>query len=1238
MDFKGDKNYETVSISSISTKVNSFTTPSTPGWRPTYIRRRVLMAFVIVFCGIIATLEVLNHISSTNQGLASSTESRHYLWTYGPTAILTLISAFWGRVEFQAKQSVPWQAMLQKPETPEKSILLDYISEMQPFAMIRAIRNRHHIVTSGISGSLLLRLLLIISTSLFSLQEVGVNKGKIPIQIQGNVSKLSVSDFSTASNQPFDAINGILFENVSYEDGTTANFSFPTFSTSSTSNESVVLANLTGLAPDLECEPATLGFNTWSIERVEYLQQKLVYPPQNDVLSSSSCKIQNISTVLGLPSFGTLLGTRETAFAALFKAGQCEGSDGSDGKRIILAAIETKLSKKTTPIPTNYTLDGSPEGATEWPKNITVNNAVNLICKPIVSLVKLLVKSNATETSPNMDIQTFEVENTVPPGLEAWDIASNIVSESSIVASDESSAAWTEQPISHSNLFQNTNETQMTVDYAIQLGAMLIGETKNYTDFLEKCVLLNAASSYYRAIGSQLVHQGFISQGKIASSGFQILTENRVTMTQLTLRAMEVCLALAIIFAINMIVFAPRTELSPYNPTSISAAAAIMSSSKVLRKTLRGSSSKPLEAITTLLEGKLYHTELAPGGFSIAARANNTEKNAKHTDIEIDPKRKLHWSPFPTFIFRVLLFIVIALLIAVLEIVLYVSDANDGLGDISSSSGTVHYTWTILPALMMVLIGVLFGSIDSNTRCLAPYIHLRDKAGALPSQFMSVDFMDSLNTTNILKSAKLKQFAVLTTTLCTLVTSVLTIVTSGLYTTMDVPGYITLEFNQESTFYGSEVYYTSPDGTDSSFQDKGLLTSEYILRDDFDYPKWTYEELAFPEISLNSTTSTTTDLTDAYADITVPAMRATVTCKFQSGADLNATRYKYYGQNYTTFDLFFAPCNYSSTHTSWVKEEYNYMRLNGGSSFGFTAFNPCTVESGDYIANTKDTATINPLGGTISYIWGSLNNNSFSHVAALTCRESAEMVDTKTRFTLPDFNISTEIPPQPDESTARPAINYTNSEDWTSSTESGTVNSFDSFFSALVYGKYAIPMEYLANEADNEKVISAVKFQHRVVKAQIFNSFNRESVGNSSSYPSPATLRGKVTTPGRLRLFQDAVSTRVLEALLGTLLILGILGSLLTNTDHVLPKNPCSIAAVASLLADSNILHRYTPDIGDPNAKEVEERLFADCRFFLGWCYDGPLRGFNDDRFTIYLTDYGIEKKLQLPPSREGWV
>ncbi|KGO75330.1 Protein of unknown function DUF3433 [Penicillium italicum] len=73
------------------------------GWQPSYLRRRVLIMFVMTFCGVIAALEAFNHVSRVHDGIASSVETRHYLWTYGPTAIFTLVATFWSRVEFRSE-------------------------------------------------------------------------------------------------------------------------------------------------------------------------------------------------------------------------------------------------------------------------------------------------------------------------------------------------------------------------------------------------------------------------------------------------------------------------------------------------------------------------------------------------------------------------------------------------------------------------------------------------------------------------------------------------------------------------------------------------------------------------------------------------------------------------------------------------------------------------------------------------------------------------------------------------------------------------------------------------------------------------------------------------------------------------------------------------------------------------------------------------------------------------------
>ncbi|KAJ5622129.1 hypothetical protein N7528_005361 [Penicillium herquei] len=1218
------------SISTISPKDYTSIAVPPPGWRPAYLRKRVLTGFAITFCAIIIALEILNYVSSKNQGLTSSTESRHYLWTYGPTAILTLVSAFWARVEFQAKQSAPWQAMLKGPEESEKSVLLDYISQMQPFALISAIRNRHYPVVSGISGSLLLRLLIIISTSLFSLQEVKVQKKNVSIQVQGNVSTLSTADFSTAYSEPFDTVNGILFEGVSYLDGTTANFSFPTFSAPSMSNDSVIIANVTGLAPELECENATLDVKVWEMVATWINSESSAgsHQVQENVLSTSSCTLYNVS--IDIPS-NQELGiqvTLKTSYAARYQTGQCEGSTGLDGKRIVLVAVETQMSPNvTTSAFGNYTSDGIEfYGNSNWYKttrNITVIRSAAAICKPKISLVKLIAKTNTTESSSTTNWQMLEEESTTLPTLTAWDIASNVNSES------HDSDGF--QPISSSSQFPETNKTLVDVDYAIQLGAMFTGRTGNVSHFFEKDMLSDAASAYHRATGAQLVREGFLSQETSGSTGSAIVSENRVVMAQITLRAMETCLILIILFVIAMILFVPNGDLAPYDPTTISATAAIMSNSKMLRKRLHGSSSMPLESLSVLLEGKQYYTELALGGFSIAAVNHDAKRCAPRENLPDSKILNPKWSPFPNLTVRVIIFITVGCLIGALEAVLQISQTNDGLGNVSSSSGTIHYIWTMIPALVMVLIGLVFSSMNSHARSLAPYVHLRDEPGTKSSQFMTLNFNDALDVTNLVASTKLKQYAVLATTLATLITSVLTIVTSGLYTTTDLSGHLKRNFNQTTTFHNANP----------SAEDSGITTAKYILLDNLEYPKWTYQNLAFPKLSFNTSSLTKKQSTNSYLDIIVPAMRGTLTCELQTSDQLQASWEDY--ENKISYTILAPTCDSNSTSPTWTNETLLSDELSSNQTmFGFEQEIECVSNNSTSTSNEtmviekipNETASLIKGGGSISYVWGAMQNKTITHIAALTCREWAETVDTKTRFILPDFNISTEVPPQPDESTARRVQNYTDGKDWywVDGIISGA--SIDNFFEALVEGKYATPMNYLKSEKYNEKVASAIKFQSGIVKAQQFNTYNRESIEGSSG--NEFLIQGNITTSGAIRLFQDAVSTRVLEALLGVLLILGALGSWLMNTDHVLPKNPCSIAAVASLLADSNFLHRYGPGVGDPNAKQVEERLFADCRFFMGMCYDGPLRGFNDDRFTIYLTDYGMDKKLAATP--EGWI
>jgi hypothetical protein len=410
---------------------------------------RVLIIFVITFCGVIAALEAINHVSQVHDGLASSDESRHYLWTYGPTAIFTIIATLWSRVEFQVKQRAPWKSMAEKPGEARESMLLDYISEMQPVSMAKAIRNRHFDVAAGIACSMLLRLLVIFSTALFSLKKTQVHQSSATVQA--------------------------------------------------------------------------------------------------------------------------------------------------------------------------------------------------------------------------------------------------------------------------------------------------------------------------------------------------IVNENRIVMSQVSLRVMEVCLIVGILLAVAMIFLGPRTTIAPWNPTSILPVAAIMAKSNEICRSLRGTGACPLDALHDSLKEPRYYSQHTPKGFLIKTEGADMRK------LDIQEKHTLSWTPFPGLIARGVIFGAVALLIAALEIALRVSQKNDGLTNVSSN-GHQHYLFTTISSLVMLSIDLLFARMDFNTRSLAPYAQLKRPTGALFEESMAVDYLDSLATTSIIRSIRTRHFAVLATTSATLITSFLVIVIGGLYSTVEVPYQISMNF------------------------------------------------------------------------------------------------------------------------------------------------------------------------------------------------------------------------------------------------------------------------------------------------------------------------------------------------------------------------------------------------------------------------------------------------------------
>lgn len=1178
-------------IDIVKKQVGSLGNSEDNGWRPSYLRKRILGLFVIAFCAIIAALEALYQSSEAHHGIAASSESRHYLWTYGPTAILTIIATFWSRVEYQSKQNAPWQSMIEGPKPAEKSVLLDYVSDMQPVAMWKAFKNKHLIVFSGVSCSLLLQLVIVFSTGLFSLEEVKVHKQNVPIQLHDQFSTQN-STLGTVGSQPYDIVNGLAFDNLTYPLGTNGDLAFQEFSAPSLPSNAIITAPIDGLMADLSCE--TAGLDIEGLEWSEVIDQddgsvRSASLVQHFRLTTPSCIVDNFSEVT--------LGHTEITQAAIFQWGRCENTTSSDGTRVVVTLADVYRNTSNTKNTTGNTRRYSPK---HYDTLLQLNRSITLICKPTLSRVKLEAVGNATELSSNIHLRTFGLEDANFPDLTAGDLAAFI--------NDNVSDTSGFRSIEYFNPFPE----DVYVDDQLKLGMLLMPETTTIESLWQDNVLKKAAAGYYRAVTAQLMHLGLAHRQESTTDGSALTNERRVLMMQLPLRVIEACLVVAILLTISMIWLVPP-KTATWNSAYISAIAAITANSDDFRSSLRGAGVASNSTLRSHLAGKTYYSQSTLEGTSIHVAEDNCRHSALNEKFGGEYRR---WKPFPSLFPRVAIFILVCSAITMLEVLLRLSQKNEGLGNATPANEYTHYLWTVIPAGIMTGFSLLFGSIDFNTRCLAPFAHLKRPTGATFEQSMSLSFLDSHGVNNSLRSVQPGHFAVLATTLATGAAWFLTIVVSGLYSAIEVPSHTFVNFTRIGGFPDPRTIAGAKLNTEETQEVAGILTSEYILQYNFSFPRWSYNEFAFAKLAMDET-SEKSIVNGTYVDIRVPALRAAPVCNLLTAMDLKPNLTRWVSGKSVAYQLrvetTMLPCPGNNTSYTAPSNVFSVKSLKDGP-FGYSSESNCHSDSG-LTGSSHYTET---------YIWGHVNSTSVKSIMGMSCIQYAETVDVMTRFKLPDMDIDEDHPPVPDESSAKLAPDlYTPIPEWWALNTNGQYPTLDGFFYLLISGRYAIAVDDLKDLAKNQTVIDAIKHQHKLIQAQQFSNYTRSTSNDSIEH---APLLGNITNTNRVRLMQDATSTRILEALLGAMLVLGIIGSVILNTDHVLPKNPCSIASVASLLADSSLLDQFLQGLWDPNDKSLRQ-TFAGRQFYLGWWGQGPAHGTRNER--VFTIDHAPTEKFE---------
>ena len=100
----------------------------------------------------------------------------------------------------------PWQELKKGQVDAERSILLDYLSPMHTTSLVQAVRHRHAPVVASISGFIILKAIILLSTGLLVLTPVE-STGPHPVTLNTRFSKLPRTSLATLQQQYYTCCN-----------------------------------------------------------------------------------------------------------------------------------------------------------------------------------------------------------------------------------------------------------------------------------------------------------------------------------------------------------------------------------------------------------------------------------------------------------------------------------------------------------------------------------------------------------------------------------------------------------------------------------------------------------------------------------------------------------------------------------------------------------------------------------------------------------------------------------------------------------------------------------------------------------------------------------------------------------------------------------------------------------------------------------------------------------------------
>ncbi|KAF8185297.1 hypothetical protein K438DRAFT_1974009 [Mycena galopus ATCC 62051] len=669
---------------------------------------------------------------------------------------------------------------------------------------------------------------------------------------------------------------------------------------------------------------------------------------------------------------------------------------------------------------------------------------------------------------------------------------------------------------------------------------------------LQPATLLNASEATFPGVFSEVAQALLMETAPPSAATLSGSVQN--TVSQLVARPTSIRIVqatISILLAVVLAVFFLRpVSCLPMDPSSMAAQAVLMASnhddiSAVIKDTITQTSAET----QTLLEDWWFRIDTR-GKFRISAERRGTSSPGAAKFVKAPVWRPPILHP----LFKLLLGLILVGTIIALELCLRKSEHNSGFADFVPSN---QDWWTYAAPAYLFVLGALLSSYAFSVSTLEPLFAMHQRPQP-PQNSVRYSPVTKTDVGLLLHSFTFRSVAGFVCAVIMLMIPFLKIAISGLITIASEPA-------QRVALLAATTTFNTTPPNQGLFGDipKEILALSQIQTYQLPLPAWTVSVGAIAQVD---TTRLVPIVQSANTTITMPfeVMRADLgNC---SSVDLSAT----------TIQSQFGFSESSSTlpaSPGWFGRVFMGTSVDTANGYTFIYGQTQATNASDI----QDATVVECLSYGLSV---ATQNVTFTYK-----NDTIQILSVAPGAQTPAIgNITYPIDPLPQSvllGTPTPPTYETNSS-----------LTFDTLFQIMTLKNPSTPLETFL---DPETLITAAQAIFATYGAICASLYQRIPIPEASQ-----TMVQVAVDYSQTRIVQAQTPTRILQALLGFVLALGLVTALVVRqTNNVLTKPPYSIGATMGLLADSAFVE--LAELQKISDEADLDRILEPYEFQLGW-------------------------------------